>query len=108
MQRVISTLQGVSVEVDGYQRKRDFLYENLTGMGYKVNKPKGAFYMFPESPIKDDVAFIKELTEHKVLTVPGAGFGCPGYFRISYCVNNSVIEGSLDGFRKVAQKYKLS
>ena len=106
MQNVIRALQGVTVSIDEYRRKRDLIYDNLTSIGYKVMKPQGAFYLFPESPLKDDVAFVKELSQHRVLVVPGSGFGYPGYFRISYCVNDSTLEGSLEGFRKIAQKYK--
>ena len=107
MQHIVQKLQGVSVSVADYQRKRDFLYRNLTEMGYSVVKPQGAFYMFPKSPIEDDIAFIRELLQWKVLTTPGQGFGTPGYFRICYCLDDRTIEGSMAGFRKVAEKYKL-
>jgi len=107
MQYVVRTLQNVTIDVKEYERKRDFLHSHLTAMGYSVVKPQGAFYMFPKSPIADDVAFIKELQERLVLTVPGRGFGLPGYFRISYCVTDETIEGSLTGFRQVARKFGL-
>jgi aspartate aminotransferase len=108
MQHVVRQLQAVTVSVAAYQKKRDFLYERLTAMGYSMVKPQGAFYMFPKSLLEDDVAFVRELQKFRVLTVPGQGFGTPGYFRISYCVDDHTIEGSLDGFRKVARKFKLS
>ncbi len=107
MQRAVRNLQGVTVSVAEYQRKRDFLYGHLIAMGYSVIKPQGAFYMFPKSPLEDDVAFVKELQQWNVLTVPGRGFGSPGYFRISYCVQDATLEGSLDGFRKAAKKSNL-
>jgi aspartate aminotransferase len=106
MQNVIRGLQGVSVSIAKYQQARDFLYSELTGMGYKMRKPEGTFYMYPETPIKDDVSFVRELQKHLVLTVPGVGFGTPGYFRISYCVDDSTIEGSLDGLRKAIDAVK--
>lgn len=108
MQHLVRNLQGVSVPVVEYQKKRDFLYNNLTKMGYSLMKPQGAFYMFPKSPLEDDVAFVRELQQHLVLTVPGRGFGSPGYFRLSYCVDDRTIEGSLDGFSQTAKKFKLS
>ncbi len=107
MQRIVARLQEVSVPPALYQQKRDFLYEQLTGMGYSVVKPQGAFYMFPKTPTPDDVAFVQALRDFGVLTVPGRGFGLPGYFRIAYCVDDRTLEGSLDGFRKAARKYKL-
>jgi len=107
MQHLVRSLQGVSVDAAEYQRKRDFLYGHLTELGYSVNKPQGAFYLFPKSPLEDDVAFVDALQEWNVLTVPGRGFGTPGYFRISYCVEDSVLEGAIDGFAKAAEKFGL-
>jgi aspartate aminotransferase len=107
MQHIVRHLQAVTVSVAEYQQKRDFLYDHLTKMGYSLVKPQGAFYIFPKTPLEDDVAFVRELQELKVLTVPGSGFGTPGYFRISYCVDDQTIEGSLSGFREIAQKFGL-
>ena len=108
MQHIVRHLQGVTVSIAEYQRQRDFLYTNLTEMGYSIVKPRGAFYMFPQCPLEDDVAFTREMQQWKVLVVPGQGFASPGYFRISYCVDDRTLEGSLTGFRKAAEKYKLS
>ena len=107
MQHVVRYLQQVTVPVGEYQKKRDFLYRHLTAMGYSVVEPRGAFYMFPRSPVADDVAFIRKLLEWRVLAVPGSGFGSPGYFRISYCVDDRTLEGSLAGFQKAAKDFKL-
>ena len=100
MQHIVRGLQGVTIEVGQYQAKRDFLYGALTDIGYSVVKPEGAFYMFPKTPIEDDVAFVDELRKHRVLVVPGTGFGSPGHFRISYTVSQETLEGSIDGFRR--------
>ena len=107
MQHVVRALQGISVDVRDYQRKRDYLYGELTGMGYSLFKPQGAFYMFPRAPLDDDVAFVDELQRWNVLTVPGRGFGSPGYFRISYCLENRVLEGAMDGFDRAAKQFGL-
>jgi len=107
MQNVVRSLQDACVDIDAYRRKRDVLYDSLSQMGYSIVKPTGAFYMFPKSPIDDDMAFVNELQEHRVLVVPGKGFGAPGYFRISYCVDDWVIEGSMKGFESVAKKFGL-
>jgi aspartate aminotransferase len=107
MQHIVRYLQDVTVSVADYQKKRDFLYQNLVYMGYSLVKPQGAFYMFPKSPIPDDVAFVRALQEELVLAVPGVGFGGPGHFRISYCIDDRTLSGSLDGLRKAAKKYGL-
>jgi len=98
MQRVVAHLQGVSIDVGWYQRKRDRLCQALSEMGYSLVKPEGAFYLFPQSPI-DDLEFVRELQKSNILTVPGRGFGAPGHFRIAFCVDDCVIENSLPGFR---------
>jgi aspartate aminotransferase len=107
MQRIVRYLQNVTVSIEDYQKKRDFLYTNLVEMGYEMVKPQGAFYMFPKSPVKDDVEFVKTLQEELVLAVPGIGFGGPGHFRISYCIDDRTLAGALNGLRKTAKKYGL-
>ena len=86
------------------RRKRDRFWGALTSMGYDVVKPSGAFYMFPRSPIANDVAFVRELQQELVLTVPGVGFGRPGHFRISYCVEDETIERALPGFERAVAR----
>jgi aspartate aminotransferase len=107
MQNIVRYLQDVTVSIADYQRKRDFLYQNLVEMGFSLIKPQGAFYMFPKSPITDDVAFVRTLQEEMVLAVPGIGFGGPGHFRISYCIDDRTLAGALDGFRKTAKRFGL-
>lgn len=98
MQRLIARLQGVRVDVAAYQRKRDLLCAGLASRGYRFVKPQGAFYLFPRSPIPDDVAFVRILQKKRILVVPGSGFGGPGHFRIAYCVPDETIVRALDGF----------
>ena len=105
MQHLVRALQGVKVDAGEYQRKRDFLYTRLTELGYSVVHPQGAFYLFPKSPLPDDTVFVDALQEWNVLTVPGRGFGTPGHFRISYCVDDWVLEGAMEGFAKAAEKF---
>ncbi|MCH7984893.1 MAG: pyridoxal phosphate-dependent aminotransferase [Chloroflexi bacterium] len=101
MQRAVAGIQRATVDIDVYRKKRDLLYGAITGIGYECVKPDGAFYVFPKSPIPDDTEFVRELQKELVLVVPGVGFGTPGYFRASYCVDDWVIEGAIEGFRKV-------
>lgn len=107
MQRAVSGLLEESVDISVYQKKRDTLCEGLSSCGYDIVKPEGAFYLFPSTPIDDDVAFVAELQDENILTVPGSGFGGPGHFRISYCVPDEVIEGALPGFERVIKKYRV-
>jgi aspartate aminotransferase len=105
MQRLVAPLQRNSVNIRVYEEKRDLLYNSLKAFGFHVVRPQGAFYIFPKAPIEDDLAFVKELLSKRILTVPGRGFGKPGYFRIAYAVEKKVIEGALPGFKEIAEKY---
>ena len=105
MQRIIPFLDGVTVNIGEYQRKRDLLCRGLAAAGYSFTKPEGAFYLFIKSPIPDDVLFVKTLLQENILAVPGLGFGTPGYFRLAYCVDDRVIQGSLEGFSRAIEKY---
>ena len=106
MQKSIEDIQEESVDINIYKQKRDYIYDELIQIGYECLKPDGAFYLFPKSPIEDDAKFVRILQNSKVLTVPGRGFGLAGYFRISYSVDDWVLEGSIEGFKKAFESIK--
>ncbi len=105
MQRVIAGLQGITVDIGEYRRKRDLLCDGLEAQGYEFARPEGAFYLFVRSPIADDVEFVKALQKHRILTVPGRGFGAPGYFRIAYCVDDATITNAMEGFGEAIREH---
>lgn len=106
MQRVVAGMQGLSVDIGEYQRKRDLLCDGLADAGYTFTRPTGAFYLFPQSPIADDVAFVRALQSELILVVPGSGFAGPGHFRIAFCVEDQTIINALPGFKKVLKQYQ--
>lgn len=106
MQRLVAKFQRDSVDIMEYQKRRDMIYTILVEAGFDVVKPAGAFYVFPRSPIPDDIRFVKTMLQHHILTVPGVGFGKPGYFRIAYCVDLDVIEKSRPYFMEVGEMLK--
>jgi aspartate aminotransferase len=106
MQRAINRLLNVTIDVSIYQKKRDLLCDGLASLGYEFFKPQGAFYLFPKSPIKDDIAFVSALKDENILTVPGTGCGGPGHFRIAYCVSDETIINSMPGFERAIKKFK--
>ena len=107
MQRIIASIQGASVDISEYQRKRDVLCNNLAECGYEFVRPSGAFYLFPKSPVPDDVKFVKALQDELILVVPGSGFGCPGHFRIAFCVDDDTIINSIPGFKRAIEKFTI-
>ena len=104
IQRVVAGLQDVSVDESIYLRRRDIFCRILTEAGYDFITPKGAFYIFPKTPIEDDILFCSYLQEQKILAVPGRGFGAPGYMRLAFCVDEDFISRSADGFKAAMAK----
>jgi aspartate aminotransferase len=105
MQRAVRYLLEETVDVSIYKKRRDMLCAGLGSIGYEFTRPEGAFYLFPKTPIADDVAFVSALKEENILVVPGSGFDGPGHFRIAYCVSDEVIQRALPGFAKVLKQY---
>jgi aspartate aminotransferase len=83
-----------------YQHRRNVLCDALEAIGYKVQRPEGAFYIFLKTPIPDDIAFVKRLAVEGVLAVPGTGFGRSGYIRLSLTIPLERIEKSIGGFER--------
>ena len=97
-QKVIARCAHLRPDLEAYDRNRRALYEGLTAMGYEMAKPDGAFYLFIKAPGGDANAFSEKAKKKDLLVVPGDGFGCPGYFRICYCVSYEMIQRSLPVF----------
>ena len=106
MQRVVAQLQEASVDSAIYAKRLDAFCPILDAAGIKYVRPKGAFYLFPQAPIEDDVRFCQLLQQEKILAVPGRGFGLPGHFRLAFCVDEKVIRASAEGFKKAAAAAK--
>ncbi|MEJ2168139.1 MAG: pyridoxal phosphate-dependent aminotransferase [Desulfobacterales bacterium] len=104
LQLAVAQLQGITVDVSIYRRRRDMLCRGLAEIGYDFHVPEGAFYLFPKSPIADDAEFTRILKQQLILAVPGRGFGGPGYFRLSYAVPDATISGSMPGFKRAFEK----
>ena len=100
MQRVVGELQGITVDCSIYTRRRELFCNLLAEAGYEFEPPKGAFYIFPKSPLTSDVDFVALLQEQRILAVPGRGFGQPGYFRLAFCVEDEVIVRSAEAFKQ--------
>ncbi len=97
-QKVIARCAHLRPDLESYDRNRKALYEGLSAMGYEMAKPDGAFYLFIKAPGGDANAFSERAKKKDLLLVPGDGFGCPGYFRICYCVSYDMIQRSLPVF----------
>ena len=100
-QYVLARCAHLKPDLTDYDRNRKLLYEGLRKAGYEVAKPDGAFYLFVKAPGGDDNAFVKKAMEKDLLVVPGESFGCPGYFRLCYCVPYEKAQKSLSIFESL-------
>ncbi len=105
-QLVIAKCAGKPSDISIYERNAKLLYEGLIDAGFECVKPQGAFYLFPKALEADDYAFCERAKKYDLLLVPGADFGCAGYFRAAYCIKTETIEKSLPLFKKLAAEYK--
>ena len=103
-QKVIARCTHLRPDLNSYDRNRRMLYDALTEMGYEMAKPDGAFYLFIKAPGGDALAFMEKAKQKDLLVVPGDGFGCPGYFRICYCVSPDTIKRSLPVFKALLEE----
>ena len=103
-QHVVAQAPDESTDMALYHKKREVLCDGLLKLGYQLNKPQGAFYVFPKTPIPDDAAFVRLLQDEGVLAVPGSGFGRGGYMRLSLTVTLDTINRSLPAFGRVLDK----
>ena len=107
MQKVIELCAEERPDLAAYDENRNLLYNSLREMGYECAKPDGAFYLFVKAPNGDANEFSeKAKLSHNLLVVPADGFGCPGYFRLSYCVSNDMIRRSLPAFKAMIESFK--
>ena len=104
-QKVVARCVGATGDIQAYRKNRDLLYDGLTRIGYECFKPDGAFYMFVKALEEDADAFCEKAREEVILIVSAVGFGCPGYVRISYCVDADMIERSFAAFERLYHKY---
>lgn len=92
-------------DISKYVENGRLLYDGLIAAGFTCVRPQGAFYLFPKCLEKDDAAFCERAKKYGLLLVPGADFGCPGYFRVAYCIKTETIRRSLPLFKKLAAEY---
>ncbi|TGA98703.1 pyridoxal phosphate-dependent aminotransferase [Sporolactobacillus shoreae] len=106
IQLAVAEVADLTADLSVYETNMNILYRELTGLGFSCVKPGGTFYMFPKALEEDAVAFCKRALKYDLILVPADSFGCPGYFRMAYCIPTEKVERSLAAFRKLAADYK--
>lgn len=104
MQLAVAEVLDQTADFSVYEKNRNLLYDCLTDLGFEVVKPEGTFYIFPKAPEEDAVAFCQKALEYDLVLVPADSFGCPGYFRMAYCIDTEKVERSLPVLRRFAKE----
>ena len=108
MQLALKECLNEQSDITYYDNNRKILLEGLTEAGFTATKPEGAFYLFLKSPVADDVEFCEVAKKYNLMIVPGSSFGCPGYVRLSYCVDTDKIKRSMAKFQELGREYGLN
>ena len=98
--RVIDEVSDLSV----YEKNMNLLYDALTRIGFEVVRPGGTFYIFPKALEEDANAFCMKAKKYDLILVPADNFGCPGYFRMAYCIDTEKVERSIPVLEKFARE----
>ncbi|MFZ2484032.1 MAG: pyridoxal phosphate-dependent aminotransferase [Streptococcus parauberis] len=95
-----------------YIRRRDYIIEKMTEMGFSMIKPDGAFYIFAKIPQgfgeNDSFKFCQELARQQALAfIPGIAFGPfgEGYVRLSYAASMETIETAMERLKDYMTHY---
>lgn len=106
IQLAVAEVADMTADLSVYETNMNILYEALTDLGFSCIKPGGTFYIFPKALEPDAVAFCKRALKYDLILVPSDSFGCPGYFRMAYCIPTEKVERSIEAFKKLAADYK--
>lgn len=103
IQIAVSEVLGITSDLSVYEKNMSLLYDELVKLGFTCVKPGGTFYIFPKALEEDSVAFCQKALKYDLVLVPGDSFGCPGYFRMAYCIETEKVERSLAALRKFVE-----
>lgn len=107
IQIAVAEILGATADLSVYETNMNLIYNELKDLGFTCVKPGGTFYIFPKALEEDSVAFCKKALDYDLVLVPGDSFGCPGYFRMAYCITTDKVERSLAALRKfVTEVYR--
>ena len=103
IQIAVSEVLGITSDLSVYETNMNLLYQELTALGFTCVTPGGTFYIFPKALEEDSIAFCQKALKYDLVLVPGDSFGCPGYFRMAYCIATEKVERSLAALRQFAK-----
>lgn len=92
-----------TADLSVYEKNMNLIYEELIRLGFTCVRPGGTFYIFPKALEEDAVSFCNKALKYDLVLVPADSFGCPGYFRMAYCIATEKVERSLEALRKFVE-----
>ncbi len=106
-QLAVAQVLGETSDLSVYETNMNILYDALTEMGFEVVRPGGTFYIFPKALEEDANAFCSKAKKYDLILVPADNFGCPGYFRMAYCIDTEKVKRSIAAFKRfVSEEYQ--
>ncbi|MBO5032587.1 MAG: pyridoxal phosphate-dependent aminotransferase [Lachnospiraceae bacterium] len=103
IQIAVAEVLGLTADLSVYEKNMNIIYNELVSLGFEVVKPGGTFYIFPKALEEDSVAFCRKAMKYDLVLVPGDSFGCPGYFRMAYCVETEKVERAMAALRRFVE-----
>ena len=108
-QRAVAECLEETSDLSVYETNMELIYDELKALGFTVYKPDGTFYIFPKALEKDAKVFCQKAMKYDLALVPGDSFGCPGYFRMAYCIETEKVRRSFVAFEKfVSTEYGVT
>ena len=92
-----------TADLSVYETNKNLIYKELQRLGFTCVEPGGTFYIFPKALEEDAKVFCEKGRKYDLIMVPGDGFGCPGYFRMAYCIDTEKVERSLEALRRFVE-----
>lgn len=100
IQLAVAEVVELTADMSVYERNMNLIYEKLLDLGFTCVKPGGTFYIFPKALEADAKVFCQKALKYDLILVPGDSFGCPGYFRMAYCIDTEKVQRSLAALDK--------
>jgi aspartate aminotransferase len=100
IQLAVAEVVDLTADMSVYETNMNLIYEKLIELGFTCVKPGGTFYIFPKALEEDAKAFCQKALKYDLILVPGDSFGCPGYFRMAYCIDTEKVKRSLPALEK--------
>ena len=103
-QRAVARCLDDTSDLSVYETNMELLYAELKRLGFTVQKPDGTFYIFPKALEADANAFCRKAMRYDLALVPGDTFGCPGYFRMAYCIETEKVRRSFAALERFVRE----